>query len=112
MCFQLHDTFLVARIIAAQTTAAVPSGGPPDGPDAFTRFMWLLFLLIFLGLLLVTTTWLLFASRRWRRPPKPSRPTRLTDAWAEAGQRAGMIDDDPDRPDDGDLLAPEDQPPL
>jgi hypothetical protein len=100
---------LVCAGVAAPAVASAASGVAADPRrDALSRGATLLIVLSLLTVVLLTGVVLLRSLRRTRRAReraerKRGRPLR-TDAWAEAGRRAGPIDVDPDLPDDADRL--------
>lgn len=84
-------------VMIAIAARAAPDSAP-EAREYFYRLAWIAAAM--LGLALVMLTWTV--SRYLRRRSRESRhePTPYVDAWAEAGRRARVDDEDEDDPDE------------
>lgn len=86
-----HGSSGYTLVLHAQFTILATSAAPPEKREAARKVAGLTLLVALIGVVMLTTLTLLMLRRMRRRSAGAGRArrTRHTDAWAEAGRRAG-----------------------
>jgi hypothetical protein len=80
------------------TIADLSAGVLPEDAAELSLWMWLA---LTVGLFVVLLLVVAIGSRLRRSPRKRSKPSDMTDAWAEAGRKLKLTDVPPDDDDEG-----------